>query len=72
MICCGKHRLTEALYIVTIYSDCLRGFGLNIGFIDHFNTKQVFTLKYSVIVNFHILQITIAHRLLFSVCYSLH
>jgi hypothetical protein len=29
------------MYIVTCMSDCRRGFGLEIGFIDHFNTRRV-------------------------------
>jgi hypothetical protein len=32
------------LYIVTCMSDSRRGFGLDIGFIDHFNTQLVITL----------------------------
>jgi hypothetical protein len=42
-------------------SDSRRGFGLDIGFIDHFNTQLVITLNYSAIPNFHTLQITGAH-----------
>jgi hypothetical protein len=38
-----------------------RGFGLEIGFIDHFNTRLVTTLNYSAIADFNILQITTAH-----------
>jgi hypothetical protein len=34
-------------------SDSRRGFGLDIGFIDHFNTQFVITFNYSPIVNFH-------------------
>jgi hypothetical protein len=29
--------ISGKLYIVTIFCDCQRGFGLDIGFIDHFN-----------------------------------
>jgi hypothetical protein len=39
-------------------SDCRRGFGLEIGFIDHFNTRLVTTLNYSVIADLYTLQIT--------------
>jgi hypothetical protein len=40
-------------------SDSRRGFGLGIGFIDHFNTQLVITL-YSAIANSHTLQITLS------------
>jgi hypothetical protein len=33
-----------------------RGFGLDIGFIDHFTTQLVITLNYSAIANFHTLK----------------
>jgi hypothetical protein len=36
-------------------SDYRRGFGLDIGFIDHFNTRLVTTLNYSAIADFHTL-----------------
>jgi hypothetical protein len=32
------------------------GFGLDVGFIDHFNTQFVITLNYSAIANLHTLQ----------------
>jgi hypothetical protein len=32
-----------------------RGFGLDIGFIDNFNTRLAITLNYSAIANLHIL-----------------
>jgi hypothetical protein len=41
-------------------NDYRRGFGLEIGFIDHFNTRIVTTLNYSAIANLHTLQITTA------------
>jgi hypothetical protein len=44
-----------------IMGDYQRGFRLEIGFIDHFNTRLVTTLNYSVIANFHTLQITTIH-----------
>jgi hypothetical protein len=53
-------------------SDSRRGFGLDIGFIDHFNTRLVITRHYSVIADLHTLQNTRAHRLALSVCYSLN
>jgi hypothetical protein len=37
--------------------DSRRGFGLYIGFIDHFITQLVITLKYSAIADFHALQV---------------
>jgi hypothetical protein len=44
--------------IVMYLSDSRRGYGLGIGFIDHFNAQLVITLNYSVIANLHILQST--------------
>jgi hypothetical protein len=46
------------IYIVTRRSDSWQGLGLEIGFIDHFNTRLVTTLNYSAIADFHTLQIT--------------
>jgi hypothetical protein len=40
-------------YIVTCMSDSRRGFGLEIGFIDHSNTRLVATLNYSITADFH-------------------
>jgi hypothetical protein len=37
------------------------GFGLKIGFIDHFNTQLVTTINYNGITDLHTLQITTAH-----------
>jgi hypothetical protein len=37
------------------------GFGLEIGFIDHFNTRLVTALNYGAIGDLHSLQITTAH-----------
>jgi hypothetical protein len=37
------------------------GFGLEIGFIDHFNTRPMTTLNYSAIANLHTLQTPAAH-----------
>jgi hypothetical protein len=37
------------------------GFGLEIGFMDHFDTRLVTTINYSAIADLHILQITTAH-----------
>jgi hypothetical protein len=42
-------------------SDYRWGFELEIGFIDHLNTRFVNTLSYSSIADFHTLQITTAH-----------
>jgi ethanolamine utilization microcompartment shell protein EutS len=53
--------ITSKLHIVTILSDSRPGFGLDIGFIDHFNTQLVITLDYSAIANFYTLQITRTH-----------
>jgi hypothetical protein len=53
-------------------SDSGRGFGLDSGFIDHFNIQLVTTLNNRVIANFHTLQIARAHKLVLSASYSLH
>jgi hypothetical protein len=45
--------------------DCRRGFGLDIKFIDHFNTLIVSTLNYSPIADFYTSQITVTHTLVF-------
>jgi hypothetical protein len=42
-------------------SDSQRGFRLDVGFNDRFNTQLVTTLNYSAIADLHILQITSAH-----------
>jgi hypothetical protein len=47
--------------IVASKGEYRRGFGLEIGFIDHFNTQLVNTLNYSAIADLHTLQNTIAH-----------
>jgi hypothetical protein len=50
-----------AAYMETLSRDSRRGFGLEIGFIDHFNTRLVATLNYCTIADLHTLQITTAH-----------
>jgi hypothetical protein len=55
--------------VVKCMSDSRRSFGLNIGFIGHFNTQLVITLNYSAITNFHTLQITGANAKSFPACY---
>jgi hypothetical protein len=60
------------LILWRVLSDYRRSFGLEIGFIFHYNTQLVTTLNYSAIADPHIFQITRAHRLVFSVYYSLH
>jgi hypothetical protein len=42
-------------------SDSQWGFGLEIGFIDHFNVRLVTIFNYSASADFHTLQITTAH-----------
>jgi hypothetical protein len=54
--------------IVTCMRDYRRGFGLEIGFIDHFNTRLVTTLNYSAVADLHTLQITRGHAKSFPVC----
>jgi hypothetical protein len=44
-------------------SDCKQGFGLDTGFIDHFNTQLVIPLNYSAIANFHTLNKSLVHTL---------
>jgi hypothetical protein len=68
----SKIFMVSILNIVRCMCDSRRGFGLDIGFIDHFNTQLVITLNYSSIAHLHTSQITRAHRLVFSVCYSLY
>jgi hypothetical protein len=63
--------LVPAHQNVTCMSDSRLGFGLEIGFIDDFNTQLVITLNYSVIADLHTLQITTTHILMSSVCYNL-
>jgi predicted MPP superfamily phosphohydrolase len=46
-------------------SDYRRGFGLETGFIDHFNTRLMTTRNYSAIANLQILQITTTHSKFF-------
>jgi hypothetical protein len=48
-------------HICTCMSDSRRGFGLDIGFLDHYNTRLVITLNYSAIANFQTLQNTRSH-----------
>jgi hypothetical protein len=48
-------------YCHVVWSDSRRGFGLDIGFIDHFNIQLLITLNYSTIANSHILQFTRPH-----------
>jgi hypothetical protein len=51
--------------IVTCISDSRRGFGLDIGFIDHFNTRLETTLNYNAIADFHTLKIKAAQTKFF-------
>jgi hypothetical protein len=45
-------------------------FGLDIGFIDHFNIQLVITLNYSTIADLHTLQITVTHTSVLSLASS--
>jgi hypothetical protein len=60
------------LNTVTCMSDSRRGFGLETGVIDHFNTRIVITLNYSVVADLHTLQITSAHAKSFKSAFTLH
>jgi hypothetical protein len=46
--------------IVTCMSDYGQGFELEIGLIEHFNTRLMTKIRYSSIADLHILQITTA------------
>jgi hypothetical protein len=56
------HRATglRLRYCHVIKCDSLRGFGLDIGFIDHFNTQLLIALNCGAIAEFHILHGTTA------------
>jgi hypothetical protein len=56
------------MYIVMYTSDSGRGFGVNIGFIDHFNTQLIITFNYSTIPDFHTSLFTRAHAKTFPAC----
>jgi hypothetical protein len=60
------------MYIVTCMSDSQQGFGLEMGFIDHFKMQLVTALNYSASANPLTLQITRAHRPIFSSLLCLH
>jgi hypothetical protein len=47
--------------VFMILSDSRRNLGLDIEFIDHFNTQLVITLNYRAIADLHTLQITVTH-----------
>jgi hypothetical protein len=56
--------ITYIVAVITIImrrSDYRRGFGLEIGFIDHFDTRLMTALNYSAITDLHTLQIITAH-----------
>jgi hypothetical protein len=58
------------LFVLCIFvwrSDCERGLGLDVEFIDYFNTQLVITLSFGAIADLHTLQITAAHSLLLDV-----
>jgi hypothetical protein len=44
-----------------IMCETFDGFGLEIGFIDHINSRLVTTLNYNTIADYHILHITTTH-----------
>jgi hypothetical protein len=54
-------RNRSGTYSVTWRSGYWPSFGLEIRFIDHFTTRLVTTSNYSVVADFHTLQITTAH-----------
>jgi hypothetical protein len=47
--------------IVPYMSDFRPAFGLETGFIEHFNTRPVITINYSAIADLHNLQFSTAH-----------
>jgi hypothetical protein len=66
--CVGS--VDDEVHIVTCMSDHRRGFGLEIGLIDHFHTRHVNTLNYSAIADIHTLKITTAHVKSFQSAFS--
>jgi hypothetical protein len=55
-------------YCHIVWSDSRRGFGSDIGFIDHFTTRFGTTSNYSAIANLHTLQTIIAPAKSFLAC----
>jgi hypothetical protein len=54
----GKRRQLQEGCVVTCMSDYRRGFGLDVGLIEYFNTPLVITLNYNAIANLHTLLFT--------------
>jgi hypothetical protein len=53
--------MKEKRYCHVYEGDSRRGFGLDIGFTDHLNTRLVTTVNYRLIADLHTLQINTAH-----------
>jgi hypothetical protein len=66
--CSTDETILQEDYCHLVWSDCSRGFGFDIRFIDHVNTQYVITINYSVIVNPYNSQITTAPATFFSAC----
>jgi hypothetical protein len=58
----------DIVHTVTCISDFQRGFGFDIGFLDHFNKWPMNTLNYSAIADLHTLRITREHTKSFPAC----
>jgi ethanolamine utilization microcompartment shell protein EutS len=56
--------LIVGVNIATCWSDSRLGFGLDIGFIDHFSTQLVITVNYNAIADFHTLQVSCSSQYL--------
>jgi hypothetical protein len=64
----GQTGIFSSLYCHVVWSNYRLGFGLNIGYIDHFSTQLVITLNYSTISYFHTLQVSRAHTISLATC----
>jgi hypothetical protein len=61
-------RISEVFYSITFMSDPRRGFGLDIGFIDHLQARLGIISNYSATANLHKSQITTAPAKYFPAC----
>jgi hypothetical protein len=66
--CKTTFKIILDIYILSRVWVTIDGFGLEIGFIDHLNTRPITTSHYSSIANLHALQITREHVQSFPAC----